>query len=82
MAKKPVLAVVPKDGAAAQIIKSTKTGIIADSDNIQEIKEAIYSYYKQWKHGGIIYEPDQDQLRKYDMNELTKKLAEVLDKCL
>lgn len=80
-ARKPILAVVPEDGIAAKLIKNTKTGIVADSGNIKAITNAISHYFKLWKSGSIYYERDESELEKYNMRNITKRLAELLNEC-
>jgi glycosyltransferase involved in cell wall biosynthesis len=72
---RPILAVVPKDGVAAELILRTRTGIVVDPGNIGQIKESIFVLYNQWKDGKISYKPDYSEINKYNRHYLTQRLA-------
>lgn len=75
---RPILATVPENGAAATIIKETRTGTVVDSDNIAGITEALVAYYTAWKNGGIPHEPLWEAIESYSRPQQAKKLAEIL----
>lgn len=77
---KPILALIPSNGHAASIIKNTKTGIVADFDNVNAIKRAYLGLYRQWKvNGEILIETDWDEVATFDQKILTRELADILD---
>lgn len=45
-AKKPILANVPEDGAAARLINETKTGVVISFNDTRSIVEYILACYK------------------------------------
>jgi len=73
-----ILALAPKDGVAAGIINDTKTGIVCDTINVEEIKDGIYQMYQQWQQNEFTFKPVQEEIMKYDRKELTRKLAAVI----
>lgn len=76
---KPILALVPHDGAAAELIKTTRTGVVVDPEDIKAIKEAVVDLYRKWSQGELKIEPNWNEIQKYEAREVTKKLASVLD---
>ena len=54
---RPILSAIPANGAAAQLIRATNTGYVADFNDIEAIKAEIVTCYSQWKIGEIRYEP-------------------------
>ncbi|WP_409226981.1 glycosyltransferase family 4 protein [Gudongella sp. SC589] len=74
---RPVLAIVPEDGVAAQVIRETKTGTVVDPEDISGVAETLVEYYSQWKQGNIEHSPDWDNVRKYSRKSQTGKLAEI-----
>jgi glycosyltransferase involved in cell wall biosynthesis len=72
-AKKPILALVPQ-GITAEMIRSTKTGIIIPPKKTGAIKQAILKLFKDWEKGRLIVESN---VLKYDRKVLTAKLAKV-----
>ena len=79
---RPIMAVIPAKGAAAQLIRSTNTGLVADYDDIEAIKVEILTYYDQWKTGQISYEPYHAEIAQYERQTLTCNLAEYFDRLL
>ena len=75
----PILAVVPSDGEVADIIRKSKTGIVADFRDIEAIKAAYLQLYRQWEDQSSWVEPDLSEIAKYDQKGLTKKFALLLD---
>ncbi len=76
---KPILSLVPPDGAAASIIKKTKTGVVADFENVEEIKKAYLEFYSQWKRKGISIQTDWEEVKKYDQKKLAKELVDIFN---
>lgn len=73
-AKKPILAIVPP-GPAADIITSTKTGIIVPPQDTDAIVQTIIKLFKNWKRGNLHVE-DKD-VSQYERKELTQKLVKI-----
>lgn len=72
-AKRPILAVIPK-GIAAEMIRSTKTGVIVSPRDTGSIKQAILKLFQDWKKGKLVMESN---VFEYDRKVLTAKLAKV-----
>lgn len=77
-ADRPILGIIPEKGAAAQVIKETKTGVVVDPDNINGINEYLTNYYKEWKLNKIEHNPDWDNIKKYSRKFQTKQLAKII----
>ncbi len=79
--QKPVLAIIPETGAAANIIQGTHTGKVVSPSNGAGILEALVEYYEIWRRKGTLEVlPNAEEVRKYDGRILTSKLATVFDK--
>lgn len=76
---RPILALVPPDGDAAELIRRTNTGVIVAPEDVEAIKHAILDLYAQWKAGRLRVHPNWEEISQYDQKEVAKKLAEVLD---
>ncbi len=76
-ANRPILAIVPEDGVAADVIRETKTGLVVDPEDIRGISDALTSYYKAWERDSIDHNKDDSQIKKYSRKAQTKKLAEI-----
>ena len=77
---KPILALLPENGVAAELVRESNIGTVAAVDNVKEIKENILYYYEQWCKGEIEYSPMREVVERYDRKKLTQRLSEVFDK--
>jgi glycosyltransferase involved in cell wall biosynthesis len=50
-AERPILAGVPPDGAAAQLVRDTGAGVVAASDDVDAIREALLDLHGLWREG-------------------------------
>ena len=78
-AKRPILALIPPQGIAADLIRSTKTGIIVPPEDTNPIKQGISKLFKEWKKGDLIIKSD---VSEYDRKTLTEKLAKVFEQVI
>ncbi|MCF6222198.1 MAG: glycosyltransferase family 4 protein [Flavobacteriaceae bacterium] len=75
-AKRPILAIGPKDGDLAEIINNTKSGFIVDFNDKINLKRTIKDLYKQYKAKDLnIRSKDIEQ---YHRKKLTQQLAQVI----
>ena len=74
-AKRLILALVPR-GVAADLIRSTKAGIIVPPNDVSSIKQAVFKLFQEWERGDL--ESVQCDVSGYDRKVLTEKLSEVL----
>jgi hypothetical protein len=79
---RPILAIIPPDGAAADIIRKSKTGFIYDSNNLEDIKKGIMHIYTLWQTDKLTIEPDTEYIAQFNRINLTKKLASLFDQVL
>ncbi|NLM73684.1 MAG: glycosyltransferase family 4 protein [Clostridiaceae bacterium] len=75
----PILAVIPANGAAADIIRRTKTGIVCDWEDEKAIQQGFTALYEAWLKGDKIISPDNEEIARFDRKELTRNLAELLN---
>ena len=52
-AERPVLAVVPTDGAAAELVLDTGAGIVAGPDDVAGIRDALRELHARWREGRL-----------------------------
>lgn len=77
-AKVPVLGLGPDDGEAACILQETGAGKMFDYNKIEEIADFIEMRYKEWQAGKTF--SVSNKVEKYSRRNLTKQLAEILEK--
>jgi glycosyltransferase involved in cell wall biosynthesis len=52
-AERPILAAVPPDGAAADLIRETGAGVVAAPDDVTAIREALEGLHARWQAGTL-----------------------------
>ncbi len=52
-AERPILAVVPTDGAAAALIRETGAGPVVSPDDVEGIRTALADLHARWSAGGL-----------------------------
>ena len=63
-AERPILAVVPPDGAAAALIRETGAGVVVAPDDVAGIREALTGLHARWRAGGLEGTPLDAETRK------------------
>jgi glycosyltransferase involved in cell wall biosynthesis len=79
-AERPVLAIVPEDGAAAQLIRDTGAGVVAGPEDVPAIREALVALHAQWHDGKLEGTPLSPEWRdKLSRAARVEELAELLE---
>ena len=52
-AGRPILAVVPPDGAAAELIRETGAGVVVAPDDVEGIRAALHALHARFLDGGL-----------------------------
>jgi len=53
-AGRPILAVVPPDGAAAGLVRETGAGVVVPPDDVDAIREALVGMHAEYQDGGLL----------------------------
>jgi glycosyltransferase involved in cell wall biosynthesis len=75
---KPLLAVVPPESAAAEIVRSTESGVVAEPDSPENVAEKIHGLYRQYINGTLVVDRKTD-LAKFERENQAGHLAQVLE---
>ena len=75
-AKRPILAIAPKNGDLATIIQNTNAGFVIDFNEKEKLKKTILSLYHDFKNG--VLEVNSFNIEQYHRKELTKELVKIL----
>ena len=52
-AERPILAVVPADGAAAHLVRDTGAGVVVASDDVEAMRGALLDLHRRWREGSL-----------------------------
>ena len=77
--QKPILAVIDKEDVAADLIKETNAGYIADFNSTFEIESALQTAIKNWKNH-VIPQMDLDKIEKLHRKYQVKKIEHLIEK--
>ena len=78
-AERPILALVPPDGAAAQLIRDTGVGIVAPPDDVAAIRAALLDLHSRWRTGKLEGPPlSADWREKLSRAARVEELADLL----
>jgi len=78
-AERPILAAVPPDGAAAQLVRDTGAGVVAPSDDVEALREALVDLHRRWRDGGLDGTPLSPEWReRLSRGGRVEELADLL----
>ena len=78
-AERPILAAVPLDGAAAQLVRDTGAGIVVPSDDVEALREALVDLHRRWRDGGLDGTPLSPEWReRLSRGGRVEELADLL----
>lgn len=75
----PILATVPPDGAAAQVITETETGDVIPVEDVPGIEALILERYQQWQKSELNYQPSYQAIERYGRKAQAQALAKCFD---
>jgi glycosyltransferase involved in cell wall biosynthesis len=77
-AERPILAAVPPDGAAAQLIRETGTGVVVPPEDVDGLREALVRLEGDWRAGKLNGAPLSPEARqRVSRQARVEQLAEL-----
>jgi glycosyltransferase involved in cell wall biosynthesis len=78
-AERPILAAVPPDGAAARLVRETGAGVVAPSDDVDALREALVDLHRRWRDGSLDGTPLSPEWReRLSRGGRVEELADLL----
>ena len=79
-AERPILAVVPPDGAAAELIREADAGVVVAPDDVAGMAAALRSLHDRWRAGTLDGAPlSEEWRRKVARRSRSEELARLLE---
>lgn len=76
---RPILFVGPAEGAAAAVVRETRTGsVVPPSRGVDGVLAWLRDAHARWSRGELRIDPDPAAVARYDSREQTRRLAEVI----
>ena len=63
-AERPILAVVPPDGAAAELIRESRAGTVVGPDDVDGMAAALRELHDRWRAGTLEAAPLSEEWRE------------------
>ena len=80
-AERPILAVVPPDGAAAELIRNANAGIVVAPDDVDGIAAALRELHARWRSGGLEEAPLAPEWKtRVSRRARVQELADLLER--
>jgi glycosyltransferase involved in cell wall biosynthesis len=78
-AERPILAAVPPDGAAAELIREAGAGVVAPPDDVDALREALVGLHARYADGGLpAVEMPPELRRRLSRQERVEETADLL----
>jgi glycosyltransferase involved in cell wall biosynthesis len=78
-AERPILAAVPPDGAAAQLVRDAGAGVVVPSDDVEALREALLDLHRRWQDGRLDGTPLSPEWRaRLSRGTRVEELADLL----
>ncbi len=79
-ADRPILALVPPDGAAAALIRDTGAGVVVAPDDVDGMTAALHDLHARWQAGALDAPPLSDEWRdKVSRESRVDEFAQLLE---
>ncbi|MFM7143546.1 MAG: hypothetical protein ACKO2K_16700, partial [Alphaproteobacteria bacterium] len=73
---RPILFVGPAEGAAAAVVRETRTGsVVPPSRGVDGVLAWLRDAHARWSRGELRIDPDPSAVARYDSREQTRRLA-------
>jgi len=77
-ARRPILALIPPDGIAADVVREARAGVAVDSEDGKGIEEALLANVEAW-NSRTSFTSDQKVISRFSRRETAGELAALLD---
>jgi glycosyltransferase involved in cell wall biosynthesis len=80
-AERPILAIVPPDGAAAELIRNANAGVVVAPDDVEGITAALCELHGRWRSGGLEEAPLAPEWKaRVSRRARVQELADLLER--
>jgi glycosyltransferase involved in cell wall biosynthesis len=80
-ARRPIIAAVPPQGAAAELVREAGAGLVVPPDDSDAIRSALEALVERWRKGTLgDVELSPDLVRSIDRKERMREIAELIEK--
>jgi glycosyltransferase involved in cell wall biosynthesis len=77
--RKPILAIVPLVGAAAEVVYSLNLGKVVSPTDPLRIKRELTAFFSNWEKGRLRFDGEEGKIKMFSRKFLTSQLASLFD---
>jgi hypothetical protein len=82
MARKPILAYGPIDGAASALLTKTRCGRMFDFNDLKGAYGYLLEYYQRWQKRDSYADFNLSEIAQYERKNLTQKLVKIFEELI
>jgi len=75
----PIMLLYKKGNSLSRLIEETGTGFTVNIKDHDEIVNGLLNLYKNWKNGKQEYNPNREEIKKYERKYLTQKISSIFN---
>lgn len=75
----PIMLLYKKGSSLSKLIEETGTGFTVNIKDHDEIVNGLLNLYKNWKNGKQEYNPNREEIKKYERKYLTQKISNIFN---
>ena len=79
-AGRPILAVVPTNGLAAEVIRQTNSGLVVSNESVDDMTNGIINLFDLFIQNKLEGSFNRTEIERYNRKNLTGQLSNVFDK--
>ncbi len=81
-AGRPILALAPEPNVAAELIRRTRSGRVAPTDDPRAVEDALVDLHRDWKAGRSLPNQDREHIATYEGRAQARDWASMLDELI
>ena len=78
-AARPILCLAPEGNVAAELVRESRSGVVAPPDDPPAIAEALVALWRDWKDGRVLPERRPEVVARYEADVQAQRYAAMLD---
>ena len=78
-AARPILCLAPEPNVAAELVRESRSGVVAPPDDPAAIADALVALWRGWKDGRVLPERRPEIVARYEADVQAKAYAQLLE---
>lgn len=78
-AARPILCLAPEPNVAADLVRESRSGVVAPPDSPSAIADALVALWRDWKEGRVLPDRRPEVVERYEADAQARRYAAMLD---